>query len=111
MTLYAAATTYAACVAAHDNQAKNSPEDCKPLKGLQISCEANIEELGVCRLQHEVSSKEQLWAKNAELDGRLAKMSERNERLVDDLRDSETAAASAKGWSSPSTMFASTTVR
>ena len=55
----------------------------------------------VCRLQHEVSSKEQLWAKNAELDGRLAKMSERNERLVDDLRDSETAAASAKGWCSP----------
>ena len=53
------------------------------------------------RLQHEVSTKEQLWAKIAELDGRLAKMSERNERLVDDLRDSETAAALAKGWFQP----------
>ncbi len=50
-----------------------------------------------CRLQHEISTREQLWSKSSDLDERLSKLTERNERLVDDLRDSENAAATANG--------------
>ncbi len=35
--------------------------------------------------------------KSSDLDERLKKLTERNDRLVDDLRDSETAAATANG--------------
>ena len=49
------------------------------------------------RLQHETSSREQLWSKSCDLDARLSKMSERNERLIDELRAKESAAATANG--------------
>ena len=51
------------------------------------------------RLQKETSTREQLWTKSSDLDERLKKLTERNDRLVDDLRDSETAAATANGES------------
>ena len=50
-----------------------------------------------CRLQHEVSSREQLWSKNSDLDARLSKVTERNEHLMDELRAKEAAAATAQG--------------
>lgn len=37
--------------------------------------------------------------KSSDLDERVKKLTERNDRLVDDLRDSETAAATANGGS------------
>lgn len=49
------------------------------------------------RLQQETSTKEQLWSKTSDLDERLTKLSERNDRLVDELRESESAAATANG--------------
>jgi len=48
-------------------------------------------------LQKETSTQEQLWTKSSDLDERLKKLTERNDRLVDDLRDSEAAAATANG--------------
>lgn len=51
----------------------------------------------VCRLQQEVSSREQLWSKNSEMDARLSKVVERNEHLMDELRAKEAAAATANG--------------
>ena len=48
-------------------------------------------------MQKETSTREQLWTKSSDLDERLKKLTERNDRLVDDLRDSETAAATANG--------------
>ncbi|KAL3152356.1 hypothetical protein ABBQ32_001417 [Trebouxia sp. C0010 RCD-2024] len=49
------------------------------------------------RLQQEVSSREQLWSKNSEMDARLSKVVERNEHLMDELRAKEAAAANANG--------------
>ena len=51
----------------------------------------------MCRLQQEVSSRDQLWSKNSELDARLSKVLERNEGLMDELRAKEAAAATANG--------------
>lgn len=44
-----------------------------------------------------MSSKEQLWSKNSDLDARLSKATERNEHLMDELRAKEAAAATANG--------------
>ncbi len=38
-----------------------------------------------------------MWTKSSDLDERLKKLTERNDRLVDVLRDSEAAAATANG--------------
>lgn len=44
-----------------------------------------------------MSSREQLWGKNSDLDARLSKVTERNEHLMDELRAKEGAAATANG--------------
>lgn len=63
--------------------------DCHPKPG--------ITEHVSCRLQHEISTREQLWSKCSDLDARLSKMAERNEHLVEELRAKESAAATASG--------------
>lgn len=66
--------------------------------GIPLNFSVTIKYLSAdCRLQQEVSSREQLWSKNTDLDARLNKVTERNEHLVDELRAQEAVAATGRG--------------